>query len=303
MTKKKFQGTGTAMVTPFQRDGSIDEAALRRLVNHQIRGGIDMLVPCGTTGEGATLKPAEADRVLSIVIEEANGRALVIFGAGSNSTEVAEEGARRALRHGADGVLSVGPYYNKPPQRGFYDHFRKVADVGCPVIVYNVPGRTGSNIEANTMLKLAEVPNIVAAKEASGNLVQMMEILRNRPPEFRVLAGDDALALSVIALGGDGLVSVISNEAPAMTSELVNAALEGNFARARELHYRLLALMTANFVESNPIPVKAVLTMMGLIEENLRLPMVPLLPVHRAPLQKLAEELGLLQSVGAGRGK
>ena len=303
MTKNKFQGTGTAMVTPFLRDGSIDEAALRRLVEHQISGGIDMLVPCGTTGEGATLKPAEADRVLSIVIEAANGRALVIFGAGSNSTETAEEGARRALRLGADGVLSVGPYYNKPPQRGFYDHFRRVADVGCPVIVYNVPGRTGSNIEASTMLKLAEVPNIVATKEASGNLLQMMEILRNRPPEFRVLAGDDSFALPVIALGGDGLVSVISNEAPAMTAELVNAALEGNLGRARELHYKLLGLMTANFVESNPMPVKAVLNMMGLIEENLRLPMVPLLPVHRAPLQKLAEELGLLQSVGAGRGK
>jgi 4-hydroxy-tetrahydrodipicolinate synthase len=198
-------------------------------------------------------------------------------------------------------VLSVGPYYNKPPQRGFYEHFRKVADVGCPVIIYNVPGRTGSNIEAGTMLKLAEVPNIVATKEASGNLVQMMEIIRNRPPEFRVLSGDDALALPVIASGGDGLVSVVSNEAPAMTAELVNAALEGNYSRARELHYKLLPLMTANFVESNPIPVKAVLAMMGMIEENFRLPMVPLLPAHRAPLQKLAEELGLVQSVGARR--
>jgi 4-hydroxy-tetrahydrodipicolinate synthase len=301
MTKKKFQGTGTALATPFHSDGSLDETALRRLVNYQIQGGIDMLVPCGTTGEGATLKPAEADRVLSVVIEETKGRALVIFGAGSNSTESAVEGARRALRLGADGVLSVGPYYNKPPQRGFYEHFRKVADVGCPVIVYNVPGRTGSNIEAGTMLKLAEVPNIVATKEASGNLVQMMEIIRNRPPEFRVLSGDDALALPVIASGGDGLVSVVSNEAPAMTAELVNAALEGNYARARELHYKLLPLMTANFVESNPIPVKTVLAMMGMIEENFRLPMVPLLPAHRAPLQKLAEELGLVQSVGARR--
>ena len=301
MTKKKFQGTGTALATPFHSDGSLDETALRRLVNYQIQGGIDMLVPCGTTGEGATLKPAEADRVLSVVIEETKGRALVIFGAGSNSTESAVEGARRALRLGADGVLSVGPYYNKPPQRGFYEHFRKVADVGCPVIIYNVPGRTGSNIEAGTMLKLAEVPNIVATKEASGNLVQMMEIIRNRPPEFRVLSGDDALALPVIASGGDGLVSVVSNEAPAMTAELVNAALEGNYSRARELHYKLLPLMTANFVESNPIPVKAVLAMMGMIEENFRLPMVPLLPAHRAPLQKLAEELGLVQSVGARR--
>jgi len=301
MTKKKFQGTGTALVTPFLRDGSIDEPALRRLVNHQISGGIDMIVPCGTTGEGATLKPAEADRVLSIVVEETSGRALVIFGAGSNSTETAVEGARRALRLGADGVLSVGPYYNKPPQRGYVEHFRKVAEVGCPVIVYNIPGRTGSNIEAGTMLQLAEVPNIAGVKESSGSLVQMMEIIRNRPREFRVLAGDDYIALALIAVGGDGLVSVISNEAPAMTSDFVNAALEGNITRARELQYRLLPLMNANFVESNPIPVKAVLAMMGLIEENLRLPMVPLLPNHRAPLQKLAEELGLLQSVAAPR--
>jgi len=301
MTKKKFQGTGTALATPFHSDGSLDEASLRRLVNYQIQGGIDMLVPCGTTGEGATLKPAEADRVLDVVLEETRGRALVIFGAGSNSTETAVEGARRALRLGAAGVLSVGPYYNKPPQRGYVEHFKKVADVGCPVIVYNVPGRTGGNIEAGTMLKLAEVPNIVATKEASGNLVQMMEIIRNRPPDFRVLSGDDALTLPLIASGGDGLISVISNEAPAMTSDLVNAALEGNYTRARELHYKLLPLMTANFVESNPIPVKAVLAMLGILEENFRLPMVPLLPAHRAPLQKLVEELGLLQSVGARR--
>jgi 4-hydroxy-tetrahydrodipicolinate synthase len=298
MTKKRFQGAGTALITPFTRDGLIDEAGLRRLVDYQIRGGIDMILPCGTTGEGATLKPAEADRVLSIVIEETRGRALVIFGAGSNDTDIAVDGAKRALRLGADGVLSVGPPYNKPPQRGLYEHFRKVADVGCPVILYNVPSRTGSNIDAATTLSLAKLPNIVAVKEASGNLAQIMEILRNRPTEFRVLAGDDSFALSVIALGGDGLVSVISNEAPALVSRLVNACLEGDFESAREIHYRLLPLMTANFVESNPIPVKAVLAMMGLIEENYRLPMVPLLPVHRTPLQKLVEELGLLQSVG-----
>jgi 4-hydroxy-tetrahydrodipicolinate synthase len=301
MTKKRFQGTGTAIVTPFRKDGSIDEPALRRLVDLQVRGGIDMLFPCGTTGEGATLEPEEADRVLNIVIQETRGRALVIFGAGSNSTAKAAYGAERAKRLGADGVLSVGPYYNKPTQSGFYEHFKAVAEVGCPVIVYNVPSRTGSNIEASTMLRIAQLPNIVATKEASGNLGQMMEIIRNRPPEFRILSGDDALALPLISVGGDGLVSVISNEAPALVSQLVDFALEGDFKRARELQYRLLPLMNANFVESNPIPVKAVLAMMGLIEENYRLPMVPLSASHRSPLQKIVEDLGLIQSVGAQR--
>jgi len=294
MTKKKFQGSGTALVTPFLNDGALDEPALRRLVELQIRGGIDMIMPCGTTGEGATLEPEEADRVLSIVLEEAKGRALVVFGAGSNSTAKAVQGAERAKWLGADGVLSVGPYYNKPTQNGYYEHFKAVAEVGCPVIVYNVPGRTGSNIEANTMLRLAELPNIAGTKEASGNLGQIMDILRNRPAEFRVLAGDDSIALAVIALGGDGLVSVISNEAPALVSQLINAALEGNLECARKLHYKLLPLMSANFVESNPIPVKAVMGMMGLIGENYRLPMVPLSPVHREPLRKLAEDLELL---------
>jgi 4-hydroxy-tetrahydrodipicolinate synthase len=301
MTTKRFQGAGTALVTPFHDDGSIDETALRRLVAQQIQSGIDMILPCGTTGEGATLEPEEADRVLSIVIDEAGGRTLVILGAGSNNTKNAVKGAERAMHLGADGVLSVGPFYNKPTQQGYFEHFKAVAEVGCPVIVYNVPGRTGGNIEAATLLRLAELPHIVAVKESSGNLVQMMEILRNRPPEFRVLAGDDYIALSLIALGGDGLVSVISNEAPAMVAAMIHACLEGDFAKARALQYRLLPLMNANFVESNPIPVKAVLAMMGLIKENYRLPMVALSPVHRAPLQKLAEELGLLQSVGVQR--
>lgn len=295
MTKKKFQGTGTALVTPFKKDGSIDEPALRRLVDLQIEGGIDMIMPCGTTGEGATLDTDEADRVLSIVVDQAKGKSLVVFGAGSNATAVAVKGAERAMRLGADGVLSVGPYYNKPNQAGFYEHFKAVASAGCPVIVYNVPGRTGSNIEAGTMLRLAEVPNIVGVKEASGNLVQMMDIIRSRPAEFRVLAGDDALALPLIASGGDGVVSVISNQAPAMMTQLVDAALEGNLARAREIHYKMLPLMSANFIESNPIPVKAVMGMMGLIEENYRLPMVPLSAVHRPTLQKLAKDLGLLK--------
>ena len=299
MTLKPFQGTGTAMVTPFTAAGAIDEPALRRFVDFQINEGIDMLLPCGTTGEGATLDADESDRVLSIVLDQAKKRVPVIFGAGSNDTKKAVQGTVRAKRLGADGVLSVGPYYNKPTQRGFYEHFKAVAEVGLPIIVYNVPGRTGSNIEASTMLKLAELPNIVAVKEASGNLGQMMDILRSRPAEFRVLSGDDAITLPLIAAGGDGVVSVVSNEVPGPMSRMTRAALAGDFARAREIHYRILPLMNANFIESNPIPVKAVLAMMGMLTENYRLPLVPMTPNNRAQIQKIAEELGIVQSVGS----
>jgi 4-hydroxy-tetrahydrodipicolinate synthase len=289
------------MVTPFTADGGIDEAALRRFVDFQITEGIDMLFPCGTTGEGATLEPEEADRLLSIVLDQAKKRVPVIFGAGSNNTKKAVQGTERAKELGADGVLSVGPYYNKPTQRGFYEHFKAVAGVGIPIVVYNVPGRTGTNIEASTMLRLAELPNIVAVKEASGNLGQMMDILRSRPPDFRVLSGDDAITLPLIAAGGDGVVSVVSNEVPALMTKMTAAALAGDFGRARELHYRILPLMNANFIESNPIPVKAVLSMMGMMGENYRLPMVPMTPQNRAQIQKIAEDLGIVQSVGATR--
>jgi len=299
MTLKPFQGTGTAMVTPFTSAGAIDEPALRRFVDFQISEGVEMLLPCGTTGEGATLEPEEADRVLSIVLDQTKKRVPVIFGAGSNSTSKAVQGTARAKQLGADGVLSVGPYYNKPTQRGFFEHFKAVAEVGLPIIVYNVPGRTGSNIEASTTLKLAEVPNIVAVKEASGNLGQMMDILRSRPPEFRVLSGDDAITLPLIAAGGDGVVSVVSNEVPGPMSKMTRAALAGDLTRAREIHYRILPLMNANFIESNPIPVKAVLTMMGMMGENYRLPLVPMTPGNRSQIQKIAEELGIVQSVGA----
>jgi len=301
MTKKAFQGTGTALVTPFTKDGAIDEAALRRFVDFQIDGGVDMLLPGGTTGEGATLEAEETDQLLSIVLDQAKGRVPVIFGAGSNSTRKAVEATERAKRLGAQGVLSVGPYYNKPTQRGYIEHFKAIASVGLPVVVYNVPGRTGSNIEAATTLTLAEMPNIVAIKEASGNLGQMMDIIKSRPAEFRVLSGDDAITLPLIAAGGDGIVSVVSNETPALMSQMTNAALAGDFARARELHYKLLPLMNANFVESNPIPAKAVLSMMGMMEENYRLPMVPVGPANREMLQRTAAGLGLLQSVGAAR--
>lgn len=295
MTKKRFQGTGTALVTPFKSDKSVDEKALRRLVEFQISEGIDMLLPCGTTGEGATLEADETDRVVQIVIEQAKGRAPVIAGAGSNSTVKAIQGAKRAKHLGADGVLSVGPYYNKPTQQGYYEHFKAIAEAeDIPVIVYNVPGRTAGNIEAKTMLRLAEIPNIVAVKEASGDLRQIMEIIRDRPADFRVLAGDDWIAMAVVAAGGDGIVSVVSNEAPGLMRSMIDAALEGNLATAREIHYKLLPLMNINFVESNPIPVKAALAMMGLLEENYRLPLVPITPANREKLAKVVDELGLI---------
>src|SRR5438093_3080579 len=296
MTKKQFQGTGTALVTPFRPAGSVDEKALRRLVDFQISEGIDMLLPCGTTVGGATREAGESDRAVQIVIEQAKRRVPVIAGAGSNSTAKAIQATKRAKQLGADGVLSVGPYYNKPTQQGYYEHFKAIAEAGnIPVIVYNVPGRTAGNIEAKTMLRLAEIPNIVAVKEASGNIGQIMDIIRDRPAKFRVLAGDDMTALPVVALGGDGVVSVVSNEAPGMMRTLIDAALEGDHARARELHYKLLPLMNANFIESNPIPVKAARAMMGLIEETYRLPLVPMSAANRDKLAKIVEELGLLR--------
>src|SRR5438309_4393885 len=233
MNKKPFQGTGTALVTPFKSDGSVDEKALRGLVDFQIAEGIDMILPCGTTGEGATLSWQETDRVTQIVIEQARRRVPVIVGAGSNSTAEAIEGTKHAARLGADGVLSVGPYYNKPTQQGYYEHFKAIAEADdIPVVVYNVPGRTSGNIEAKTMLRVAEISNIVGVKEASGNLGQIMDIIRDAPRDFRVLCGDDAMALAVTAVGGDGIVSVVSNETPGMMSGIINAALEGNLAKA-----------------------------------------------------------------------
>ncbi len=279
-------------------DRRVDEKALRRFVDFQIEGGVDMLLPCGTTGEGATLDADETDRVVQIVIEQSHRRVPVIVGAGSNSTAKAVEATKRAKKLGADGVLSVGPYYNKPTQQGYYEHFKAIAEAeNIPVIVYNVPGRTSGNIEAKTMLRLAEISNIVAVKEASGNLGQIMEIIRDAPRHFRVLSGDDAMALAVVFLGGDGVVSVVSNEAPAMMSTMINAALQPDVAKARELHYKLLPLMNVNFIESNPIPVKAALSMMGLIGENYRLPLVRMSPSNRDKLARVLEQAGLLQTV------
>lgn len=296
MSKEKFQGTGTALVTPFRSDGSVDRKALARLIELQIEGGVDMILPCGTTGEGATLESKEWEMVIGEVVETVAGRALVIAGAGSNSTYRALRLTERAAKLGADGVLSVAPYYNKPTQAGFFEHFKAVSEVNdLPLIVYNVPGRTGSNIRAETTLRLAELPGVVAVKEASGDMGQIMEIIRCRPSSFRVLSGDDSLTLLVIAAGGDGVVAVVANEVPALFVELVNRALEGDFQAARGVHYRLLPLMAANFIESNPIPVKAALALMGLIEEAYRLPLTPPADSTRDRLRKILVDLELIQ--------
>jgi 4-hydroxy-tetrahydrodipicolinate synthase len=293
-----LRGCATALVTPFTADGSIDEDRLRSLIEYQIAGGIKLLVPCGTTGESVTMSDEEDQRVIKLTIDTAAGRARVIAGAGSNSTASAIAYSQTARELGADAVLQVAPYYNKPTQDGLYAHFRAIAESvpELPVILYNVPGRTSSNISAQTTLRLArDVKNIVAIKEASGNLSQIMEILRARPDDFRVLSGDDSFTLALIALRAEGLVSVASNEAPALMSRLVDLALEGKWDEARALHYRLLPLMETNFIESSPGPVKAALAMMGLIEENFRLPLVPVQEPSRAKMREVLLALDLLK--------
>src|SRR5829696_4031886 len=293
-----LRGCMTALVTPFTADGAVDEKRLRDLIEYQIAGGVRVLVPCGTTGESVTMSDEENMLVISTTVELARGRAKVIAGTGSNSTAVTIARSQAARSLGVDGVLTVAPYYNKPTQEGLYAHFRAIAESvsGLPVVIYNVPGRTSSNISAETTLRLArDVENIVAVKEASGNLSQIMEILRGRPEGFRVLSGDDAMTLAMIALGADGLVSVASNEAPAEMSRMVEAALAGRWDEARELHYKLLPLMNVNFVETSPGPAKAAMALMGLLEENLRLPLVPVEEKTRARLREVLHEAGLLK--------
>jgi 4-hydroxy-tetrahydrodipicolinate synthase len=294
--KLLFRGTGTALVTPFRANGAIDETALRKLVAFQIRGGVEALLPTGTTGESVTLTDDEQARVVAIVAEEADGRVPVIAGAGSNSTAKAISLANRMLIAGADGILSVGPYYNKPTQEGYFRHYEAIAEgVDAPVIVYNVPGRTASNIEADTTLRIAEeLPSIAGIKEASGNFDQVMKILKNRPAGFGVWSGDDAVTLPFVALGADGVVSVVSNEVPSKFSSMVRFCLKGKFDKARALHNALLDLMNVNFVESNPIPVKAALSMMGMIGEHYRLPLVPLSDRHRPRLKAILTRLKLV---------
>jgi 4-hydroxy-tetrahydrodipicolinate synthase len=293
-----MRGCATALVTPFNGDGAIDEGCLRSLVDRQINGGVRVLVPCGTTGESATMTEAEDQRVIAITVDVARGRARVIAGTGSNSTAAAIEYSQRARDLGADAVLQVAPWYNKPTQEGLHAHFRSVAEAipETPIMLYNVPGRTSSNIAAETVLRLAkDCENIVAIKEASGNLTQIMEILRERPDNFRVLSGDDAVTLPLIALGAEGIVSVASNEIPDLMSRMTELALDGNWAEARALHYRLLPLMETNFIESSPGPVKAAMAMMGLLDENFRLPLVPIQEKSRARIRAVITELGLLE--------
>jgi 4-hydroxy-tetrahydrodipicolinate synthase len=298
MNVEWMRGCATALVTPFGRDGSVDIERMRALVARQIEGGVRLLVPCGTTGESVTMSDAERAGVIRATIEVARGRARVIAGTGSNNTAHAVEQSRAAVEMGVDAVLVVAPYYNKPTQEGLYQHFRAVAQAvpRTPVVLYNVPGRTSSNISAETTLRLArDVENIVAVKEASGNLAQIMEILRTRPEGFLVLSGDDAMTYALVALGADGLVSVASNEAPALLSRMVDAALAGRFDEAREMHFRLLPLMDVNFIESSPGPVKAAMALLGLLEENLRLPLVPVEENSRARVREVLSGLGLLE--------
>ena len=294
--KAIFRGTATAIITPFKKDGSIDEPALRRFVDFQIKGGVEALVPLGTTGEYPTLTQKEQQRVIEIVIKQADQRVKIFAGAGSNNTAEVIEKTRFVKRAGADAALVVGPYYNKPTQNGYFQHFKAIADaVDIPLIIYNVPGRTSGNIEAATLLRMAEeIPNVVMVKEASCNMAQVMEIARNKPKNFSLLSGDDALAYSIIALGGDGCISVASNEVPKEYSRLIRLCLKGKWSEALQLHYRLLPLMNINFIESSPIPVKTALAMMGLIDEAFRLPMVPITEPNRVKLKKVLEDLKLI---------
>jgi 4-hydroxy-tetrahydrodipicolinate synthase len=299
---KEFIGCGTALVTPFRKDSSLDEEALRRTVRRQIEAGINFLVPCGTTGESPTLSGAEQKRVVEITVEEARGKVPVMAGAGGNDTAHVIKMAREFESIGAKGILSVSPYYNKPTQEGLYQHFKAIAGaVKVPVVLYNIPGRTGVNIEPPTMKRLAEIDNIAGVKEASGNISQMATILDSVPDRFLVLSGDDGITLPLMALGGRGLVSVASNEIPGEMTSIVRLALANDFAAAREIHRRYFPLMDVNFVETNPMPVKAGMALMGLIEPVFRLPMVPPKPETLTKIRGVLESLGLVQGAYAAR--
>jgi 4-hydroxy-tetrahydrodipicolinate synthase len=298
-----FEGCGTALVTPFRQDGSLDESTMRSLVKRQVDQGINFLVPCGTTGESPTLTRQEHLRVVEITLEEARGRVPVLAGAGGYNTAEVIELAKELKAIGADGILSVTPYYNKPTQEGLYRHYKAIAQaVKLPLIVYSVQGRTGVNVEPATLKRLSEVEYIAGVKEASGNIGQMAAVLHLVPPRFTVLSGDDAITIPLIALGGRGVISVASNEIPAEMTALTQSALANDFAAAREQQRKYLALMDVNFVESNPIPVKAALALMGLLESVWRLPMCPPAEANLAKIEKALETLGLLagRSVHAG---
>jgi len=290
-----FEGLSTALITPF-RDDAIDETALRELVERQIAAGVEQLVPCGSTGESATLSHFEHGKVIEIVVSAARGRVAVLAGTGSNNTREAIELTQHAKAVGADGALLISPYYNKPTQQGIYEHYRAVADqTRFPLVTYNIPGRTGSNIAPATLARLADVPHIVGVKEACGDLGQIGEVVARCPDEFAVLSGDDALNLPILAVGGKGAISTASNVAPEAVGELVRACRDNDFERARKVHYRLLPLFDALFIETNPIPVKCALQLMGLIESaEVRLPLTPITEASRERLQVVLKELGSL---------
>ena len=295
--RRAFTGVGTALVTPFTRSGDLDEAAVRRLARRQIDAGVHFLCPCGTTGENPTLSDAERLRVVEIVVEEAGGNVPVLAGAGGYDTREVIHTAAEMARRGVSGFLSVTPYYNKPTQEGLYQHYRAfAASTRLPIVVYNVPGRTGVNVEVSTLARLAQIENIVGVKEASGNVSQMCEICRAIPSDFIVLSGDDALTLPLMAVGGHGIISVASNEIPAEMVAMVQHAEGNDFAAARAVHSRILPLMTVNFVESNPGPVKAAMAAMGLIEETFRLPMVAPKAESKEKILSVLKSLGLLKA-------
>jgi 4-hydroxy-tetrahydrodipicolinate synthase len=276
MTTTKWQGTFTAVITPFTEKGEVDRATLGRIVRWQVAGGVDGLAPCGTTGEGATLTPDEQREVVATVVQACEGRVPVLAGCGTNDTRRTVEAARAAAGEGADGLLVVSPYYNKPNRSGMIAHYEAVAAATrLPVVVYNVPGRTGQDLGAELILELAKIRGVVGVKEASGNLEQVADLVMRRSPGFAVLSGDDSLALAAVALGAEGVVSVVSNEAPEEMSAMIRAARESDLARARELHYRLLPLMRSNFCETNPVPVKAAMALLGLCSDRVRAPLGP----------------------------
>ena len=293
-----LHGTATALVTPFRKDGSIDDACFQKLVERQVKGGVKLLVPCGTTGENVTMASAEQAHVIRLAVDVAKkSGAKVIAGTGTNNTSAAIEHTRKAREVGADAALIVAPYYNKPTQEGLFAHYSEIAKSvkGFPIVLYNVPSRTASNLSAETTLRLAETfDNIVATKEASGNFSQIMQIIANRPKNFRVFSGDDASTLPLISLGCDGLVSVCANEIPKETVKMVDHALNGSFHFARKINYKILPLMEANFIESSPAPCKFVMKEMGLLEENLRLPLVPVSAETRAVLKAVMKDLKLV---------
>jgi 4-hydroxy-tetrahydrodipicolinate synthase len=297
-----FQGCGTALVTPFKADGSLDESALRQLVRRQVEEGINFLVPCGTTGESPTLTAGEHLRVVEITLEEAQGTVPVLAGAGGYDTAKVIKLSQELAAMGVDGILSVTPYYNKPTQEGLYQHYKAIASaLTLPIVVYSVQGRTGVNVEPATLKRLSEIPNIVGVKEASGNIAQMARVCHEVPESFAVLSGDDAITLPLIALGGRGVISVASNEIPAPMTKLVALALQGDFAGARALQRQWLPLMEVNFVESNPIPVKYALAKMGLLEPHWRLPLVPPLAAAAAKIDAVLQASGLLKGAHAAR--